>query len=165
MSRNLTPKNVDEKAFEKTKISYNQPWISQKLIARHPDIRLKQFPDMSISCLNNSFLRLWLDLQNSCLLDIYKNCFASCLSSALETRLRLSLWKFFEPFLNGWWLFLPLAFQKDFFKKTVLEHNMFWRNWPSCYLLQRIRKDLCIFFVEDKNCQWLISVISSIHFL
>ena len=59
----LTPKNLGE-AFEKTKIRQNQPWISHKLIARHPDIRPKQFPDLSISCLNNSFLRLWLDLQN-----------------------------------------------------------------------------------------------------
>ena len=54
--------NLDEKAFEKTKIRWNQPWISQKLIARYPEICPRQFPDMSISCLNNSFFRLWLDL-------------------------------------------------------------------------------------------------------
>ena len=39
-------------------------------IARHPEMRFRQFAD--VCCRNSGLLRHWLDLQNSCLLDILK---------------------------------------------------------------------------------------------
>ena len=36
------------------------------------EIRPRQFTDVVTSCLNNGLLRQWLDLQNSCLLNILK---------------------------------------------------------------------------------------------
>ena len=44
----------------------------QKLIVRFPEMCPRQFAEVCISFLNNDFLGRWLDLQNSCLLDVLK---------------------------------------------------------------------------------------------
>ena len=51
-------------------------------------MRPRQFLNMCISCKNNGLLRHWLDLRNSCLLDILKMASLVALADTSEMSFR-----------------------------------------------------------------------------